>query len=161
MGRIKTVQVLKMEHKGKEIVYREDENVWACDELSLTAPTLKTLRGQIDRFDSSERKVNVPAYLIERSYWSSDKALAKKVTVTILCDGNDKGHCWVKTASGERQKERIESLVPLSEKADIDAWIAADRAATQAQKAAERLKEAIPRFNEDSIMLANKEQEQR
>lgn len=158
MRRRKIVETLVIEHKGKEIVYDEGQNTWRCNELSLSAPTLKALRGQIDRFNSNERKVNVPAYVIER-HWYSRQAQAKKVVITILCDGNDKGECWIREADGSREKARIDNLAPISEKSAVDAWMAAEKESEAAQKRAEVLKGAIPRFDEDGIMLANKEQQ--
>lgn len=157
---------VKIKYRDHDVSYREDQNEWWCFELNFSAASLSALKLKIDGLERAARKTNkLPAFLIKD--WNSQGA--ERVQITVVCDLPVTSHrygrtteesreCWVTSKKG-RQKVYLKDLVPIEHEAQVKQWLRAQAEASAAQDKAEKLKDSLPRFDIDSVMLAVKEKE--
>ena len=90
----------KIEYKGFDIRYDEDDNTWRCYELSKNYESLKKAKEAIDRRIRESSKIEpFNAYIVKRQY-NNDSHNYIRITVTSI---TAKGEIWA-TVDKERFK---------------------------------------------------------
>jgi hypothetical protein len=154
---------METEYKKHRITYREDGNEWFCEAIG-TKPSLKAMKAAIDNLNRKDRQLGVKALMLQRDY-RTDGTELKEVKVTVLCEPvkgwKDKAasikECWI-TDDGSRSKVYLNSLYPLSARAEVMAYIKEKNAHDQEGERLDGVKRAITTFDADTIMLAAKEE---
>lgn len=151
------------EHAGHEIVYSENEDVWRCWNLDAEAKTLSALRTKINKHLAEARRVdNVRVWKME---WSG----GPKLCAVTLLEGDE--HAWISQLASEagkgrrekvREKAALDSLIldTPENRAAMEAWRALEAAAREAQSAAYKAKEALPRATVEALKAAGTKSEE-
>lgn len=137
-------------HRGHEIAYSENGDVWRCWAMDLEAPTLSKLKAKINKVIADGAKLgNIAAYAFEGS-WSNS---IDEVLITAL--SADKGdRVWIIQPSlrnegfMQRREVKLDELIPATEEARvaIQVWKSLVAAQEEARKAVKKAREAIPRL---------------
>jgi hypothetical protein len=142
-------------YKGEAIAYDQDEDLWVCQQLGIKDAKLSAVQRKIDERSRAERKINFEVLLPDKSNWSHEESGYKKVRVTTSLEGRDSNYCWV-TNGKEREKVRIDSLVPVEHEDKVQKWLTLQLQAEAAAAAADKALDALPTFDAESLTAAAK-----
>jgi hypothetical protein len=142
-------------YKGETIAYDRDDDLWVCQQLGIKDAKLSMVQRKIDERSLAARKINFEVLLPDKSNWSHEKTSYKKVRVTTTLEGRDSNYCWV-TNGKERDKVRIDSLVPVECEDKVQKWVTLQLQAEAAAKAADKALDALPTFDAESLKAAAK-----
>ena len=150
-------------YKGYKITYSEDANVWDGESAGKHA-SLKALKAKIDDMERAGRKLGITALMIH-SDWRNDQPELREVTVTSIAEGRDfgSGEAWITYArekSKERSKVSISQLYPVEMRDKLEEYFGLKRAATEAEKQAERFLDALTGFTTATLQEAVKPKEE-
>ncbi len=152
-------------HRGFDIRYSENEDVWRCYDIDVDGATLSAVKRKIDRHIAESRKAErMPAIEIPHSSFFGEEVV--EVLVTAIADKrrlSSKDKVWVTPASKRRRRDKdryqieIGSLAPETPEARtlIVVWRTAVAALRRAEKAEERAKAAIPRLRPSDLRMAS------
>lgn len=157
---------LTIEHNGRELQFREDDESWSCHAMNMTAKTLKALKAKLDKFDGAARKVSLPVMWMsftDRFARADIVMIAKPKDWEINYDysgGSSKRErvpsVWLQMIEGnetKRRKEKLSSVVEMTPEnmLAIEA-INSKRAQIAALTAeAKAMTEALPRLSLDDL----------
>ncbi|MDE2100350.1 MAG: hypothetical protein KGL39_24070 [Patescibacteria group bacterium] len=95
--------LIKTEHLGHEIVYREDGDEWQCWAFELTAPSLRALKEKINKLDAAERRLpSVPVIALDYG-----DRLEFRTATMLAADGK---HVLTTNGKGDRKKIEMRHL---------------------------------------------------
>ncbi len=83
---------MTIEHNGRDLTFREDDETWSCREMNMTAKSLKALKSKLDKFDGQARKVSAPVLVID--HWGK----TERAEIVMIAKPKD----WEKTYQGSR-----------------------------------------------------------
>lgn len=140
-------------HNGHTIRYDEDEDMWACEAMSLKARSLSGVKTKLSKIDADARRINAPVLMITR--YSSTKV--GKEANAVLVDV-DKKHVFV-MVGGRREKVEIdEVVVDTPENRALFAELEAARlAATAASNRIAAMTRTIPRATVEGLLKLGSE----
>lgn len=154
-------------YKKTKCVFHENTDRWSARDGELEAKSLTELKALIDKLSKIDRRVSVPALILEDNYYrSNDKKSVAEVTVTIICEpdaqrysrrNEDSNECWVVGSDKRRYKVRIDELYPLEALSELKTYIELHTAARAADKVAEKYMADMCPFDAKSLREAMKE----
>jgi len=152
------MNLLEINYRGRIIKFRDDDETWACPDLSIEGQqSLSAVKRKIDELSKGERRIDVRALLL--NYCGTPQV--EEVTVTVLCEPETYGHghppsivhCWIKSKEG-RSKVRLDALVPVENIAELQRWVILRAEAKAAHERADKYLDSIPRHDADSLLLS-------
>jgi hypothetical protein len=143
-------------YKGEAIAYDQDDDLWVCQQLGIKDAKLSAVHRKIDERSRAERRIDFEVLMPDKKNWSHEKTSYKKVRVTTTLDGRDSNYCWV-TYGKDREKVRIDSLVPVEHEDKVQEWLTLQLQAEAAVNAADKALDELPTFDAESLMAAAKQ----
>lgn len=106
---------LETTHNDHTISYNENNDVWQCRELDLSAKTLSTLKTKINDFDAKERKLGKNGVaLLYLGDWKNTDGVKVRATMLnkAMEDGSNHAAVWISYIDSKtREKTGIHALV--------------------------------------------------
>jgi hypothetical protein len=142
---------IRVEHKGMEIRWSDNEDAWSCMEMGFSSPSLAKVRAKIDAFRLKERKaIKVPALLLP------NYETARATPCEVIEYLGPKGRSKIETVAVMRMKhsgvsrceEDMNSLVADTPEVRVVVERAADlvRRASELSRQADAMSKTIPRL---------------
>lgn len=139
-------------HKYKEfeIDFDQATEIWSCGVLALENKSLNALKKAIDKESKGRRTVNVPAlYLYEEHNWGGPNKLhIKPVTITLI---RERDKAQVKLANKQSEQIDMSCLYAPSQRAALEAYVAAEKASADAQDRASKLQDKLVWLTAEAI----------
>jgi hypothetical protein len=159
--------MIQTTHKGYKLSFYEHNEHWSCAELDVDSESLAGAKAQIDNLTRNDRRLMVPALLVQGGAGMfHNKPSIEPVVVTLIAAKREKGRMsyrdeveqvHIEKADGEREKVRVDQLFPLDARAELLGWIALCRKAEEATKLATAAGKEIAHHTHDTLALANRE----
>lgn len=149
---------LTIEHNGRELKFREDDETWSCWAMNMKAKSLKALKAKLDKFDGQARRVSAPVIVVDPNWHKAERAdivmIAKpKDWETADYSTMEKTpSVWINKIKGNqtaREKVRLDRCVePTMDNMTVIDLAAEKYAAAKAMEAeAKKMLEDLPRIS--------------